>query len=55
MSWKEVFNGSLVRWGHISECHLAAKRTGYEFYTWNGWVYSVDPEGRTDVMEEELN
>jgi len=43
MSWKNVFNSTVgkVWWGHIQKCNDAAEATGYEFFTWNGWVYAV--------------
>jgi len=46
-SWKTTMNSSLRRWGWI------AKEAGYEFFTWNGWVYSTGTNLRF-MLEEEL-
>ena len=44
MSWKFVFNTtvSYKYWGDIQEANDAAKNCGYQFFTWNGWVYTIN-------------
>ncbi len=41
ISWKNVFNSDLKRWGYEA-AFTAAKESGYPFIVWNGWVYDVD-------------
>jgi hypothetical protein len=41
VSWKEVFNTDLKIWGHIHEGYFAALANGYEYFCWNGWVFSL--------------
>jgi len=62
MSWKFVFNSTVgdVWWGHMSEVIKAARGCGYQFFTWNGWVYSIDPVDsisdctRTEIAVKDL-
>ena len=54
MSWKYVFNSSLKHWGHITICRQHVKASGYDYYIWNGWVYSVTSEKRTEYLETDL-
>jgi len=54
MRWKFVFNSDLkeTMWGRIDKASKAAKDCGYEFFSWNGWVYHVD-KGITRIKTEE--
>lgn len=54
MSWKFIFNSNLagVRWGHIDTACKMAKSCGYEFFTWNGWVYSVESRKQIITVDE---
>lgn len=45
LSWKTVFNTSTKNsmiYNGIDEANKFAKRAGYEFFSWNGWIYEVD-------------
>lgn len=44
MSWQYVFNTDLspFLWGGIEIVMKIARDCGYEYFTWNGWVYNVD-------------
>ena len=45
ISWKTVFNTNAKNatlYNGIEEANKYAKRAGYEFFAWNGWVYDVD-------------
>lgn len=53
-SWKTTMNGSLKHRRWISEACAGATEAGYEFFTWNGWVYSSGMNLRI-MLEEELN
>ena len=55
MSWKFVFNTTVGNkwWGHIDNANSVAKSSGYMFFTWNGWVYSVDGD-ITNIKETDL-
>jgi len=54
MSWKYVFNSNLKRWGHQEKCMNAAKASGYDYYSWNGWVYNVDEHTHMGIKIENL-
>jgi hypothetical protein len=53
MSWKFVFNTDHKSWGFIDKANQAAKDSGYQFFTWNGWVYNVDG-AKTNVLIEDV-
>jgi len=53
MSWKFVFNTGFKSWGTIDKAREAAKNSGYEFLTWNGWVYIVDGQ-QTSISLKDL-
>lgn len=44
MSWKYVFNSTVGNkwWGIIGDAQAAAKDCGYQFFTWNGIVYTIN-------------
>lgn len=51
LSWKNVFNGDLKylpRWGNQQSTAEGAHQAGYQFYTWNGWVFETTSKGSTN-------
>lgn len=44
MSWRFIFNSTVGDkwWDHIDNAKDAAKNAGYKFFSWNGWIYSID-------------
>jgi len=58
LDWSVVFNSSLraPMWGNIETAMAAARAAGYEWFTWNGWVYPTDAQtlGEHVMLEEEL-
>jgi hypothetical protein len=45
ISWKTVFNSNVADhyiWTCIDDALTAAKKCGYEFFSWNGRIYSVN-------------
>lgn len=55
MSWKFVFNTTVGDkwWGTLNNARLGAKSSGYEFFTWNGWVYDINGK-QTNIKVEDL-
>lgn len=57
ISWKTVFNTNAKNaqiWNGIEEANAFAKRAGFEFFSWNGWVYEVDG-GQTEFLVSDIN
>lgn len=54
ISWKLVFNTSLVRYADITDAAAFAKSAGYKFFTWNGEVRFTHDQSIVGVTEEEL-
>lgn len=44
MSWKYIFNTAVGDkwWDTIDVANMAAKNSGYKFFSWNGYIYHVD-------------
>lgn len=57
ITWATTFNANLGSHGHIGNGFEAAKKAGYDYVSWNGWVYEVNGPG-TDadrlVLSSEL-
>ena len=50
MSWQNVFNTHLEKWwGHIDKAREGAEKAGYQFFAWNGEVYTVADGKRTGI------
>jgi hypothetical protein len=41
MKWEHVFNTSHKWWGDIEKAALAAQKSGYKFFSWNGRIYDI--------------
>lgn len=57
ISWKTVFNTSAKNaqiWNGINEASKFAERAGYEFFSWNGWVYEVGG-GQTEFKVSDID
>lgn len=44
MSWKFVFNSNWAGCQMFSDAKELTRRSGYQFFTWNGVVYTLDGE-----------
>ena len=55
MSWKYVFNSTVGNawWGNIQYIISFVKDSGYEFFTWNGIVYTKEGN-QTQFKVEDL-
>ena len=53
LSWKYVFNSHLksTSWWHIDKAMNYAESAGYEFFSWNGHIYTIINDGRTLTPE----
>lgn len=58
MSWRFVFNSNLnsILWGHIDNIIPVVIASGYQFFTWNGWVMEIDNDSvkRTQLTVDDL-
>lgn len=57
ISWKIVFNSNVAdyyMWTNIGEACEAAKKTGYKYFTWNGYVFSVETGSITHITVNDL-
>lgn len=54
LSWKDVFNSDHRFCGRIDKAFEAASSVGYQYFSWNGWVYSCSgfKEERICKVEE---
>lgn len=50
-SWKDVLDGDKKMYGLITYAAAAAKEVGYQYFSWNGWVYDLNC--RTVVLMSE--
>lgn len=53
VSWRDVMQVKRMGFGWIADAAAAAKNLGYEYFLWNGRVYSTT-EGDTGWLEEDL-
>lgn len=44
LTWKNVFNSTVGNkwWGYMGSVCNYAKEGGYKYFSWNGWVYTID-------------
>ena len=51
MSWKYIFNTDVGYkcWGIQYKAQEMAKKCGYEFYSWNGWIYNINGK-KTEIL-----
>ena len=56
MYWKDIFNSNKKSWGNIQNAYNAAINSGYEFFSWNGWIYEANDDlwGITAIKEEDV-
>jgi hypothetical protein len=55
MTWKNVFDAMKICWaGGMPEAFDAARAAGYQYISWNGWVYDAKTGQRTDTLTENL-
>ena len=40
LTWKDVFNSDYRYWDWIGDARDAAGHAGYNYFSWNGYVYT---------------
>jgi hypothetical protein len=57
VSWKTVFNSNVADhyiWTSIDDAQAAARKSGYNYFTWNGRVYNIKGS-ELDITVDDLD